>query len=445
MKNIAGKVIDKVADYCKKKGVDQYEMMIYENLSFDISSRMKAIEHLEQDKSRAFGLRVLMGKKQSFVSSSDLSDQSISQTIDKAVDMARVSPEDAFNDLPDEDLFVKEVKDLKLSCDSVPTVDKLMEDALEIEEFALAAPSISNSHGASCNYSNSDVYFANSKGINLSYSSSSFSKSMACIASDENGMEYDYDYSVSRDYRQLKDNKFIADEAAKRAKAKLGARKIESRKIAVIFTPRIARSFIASFAGLSNGQNFVLGTSFLKDHLGKKIFPTNVSIVDDPHIIGGLGSCPFDSEAVQNKKMNIVAGGLFEVCMLDCYHAKKLGMKTTGHAKRGLSSPTHPGLSNFYLENGDKSFEDLLNFENEVIVIDSVFSSNLNSLNGDISQGFSGFYYKDGQLQFPISEVSYAGNLLDFYKEIIPANDLKFESSVNSPSIFIPNVTIAGK
>ena len=406
---------------------------------------MKSIEHLEQDKSRAFGLRILFGKKQSFVSSADLSEEAILQTIDKAVDMAKVSPEDAFNDLPDDDLFAREIRDLKLSCDSVPSVDRLVEDALEIEELALATPGISNSHGASCNYSNSNVTIANSKGVNLSLISSSFSKSIACIASDENGMEYDYDYSASRDYNLLKDNKTIADEAARRAKSKLGARKIESRKIAVIFNPRIARSFIGSFAGLSNGQNFVLGTSFLKDYLGKQIFPGNISIVDDPHSMGGLGSCPFDSEAVQNKKMNIVSGGVFEVCMLDCYHAKKLGMKTTGHAKRGLSSPTHPGATNFYLENGNKSFDELLNLESEVIVIDSVFSSNLNSLNGDISQGFSGFYYKNGQLQFPISEVSYAGNLLDFYKNIIPANDLKFESSISSPSIFIPNVTIAGK
>lgn len=443
--NIAENFLDKINAYCKSKNVDQYEVMIYDNLSFDVSSRLKKVEHLEQDQSRAFGLRVLLGKRQSFISSSDLSEESAFQAIDKAIEMAKVSPEDLYNDLPEGELFVKEVKDLKLSSEVIPSVDRLMEDALEIEEITLATAGITNSHGASCNYSNSSIYFANSKGLRLTSSASSFSKSVACIASDENGMEYDYSYSVSRRYDQLKGNKIIADEAARRAKQRLGAKKIESRKIAVIFTPRVARGFISNFASLSTGQNFVLGTSFLKDHLGKKIFSEKVTLVDDPHIIGGLGSCSFDSEGVENKKMNIVSRGVFEVCMLDCYHAKKLGMRTTGHAKRGLSSPTYPGPSNFYLENGDHDLKDLLNLENEVIVIDHVFSSNLNELTGDISQGFSGFYYKNGELQFSISEVSYAGNLLNFYRELIPANDMILEYSINSPSLFIPNVTIAGK
>jgi PmbA protein len=390
-------------------------------------------------------LRVISDHRQAFASSSDLNDASILRTIDKAIDMVKVSPADPFNDLPEDHLFVKDVQDLQLCSASLPTVERLMEDALEIEDIALSVAGITNSHGASCNYSKSNIYFANSKGLNLTSSSSSFSKSIACIASDEKSMEYDYAYSISRNYNKLQSNNIIANEAATRANSRLGAQKLNSTKMAIIFSPRVARSFVSTFASLSTGQNFVLGTSFLKDYLGKQLFSSSVNLIDDPHVIGGLGSAPFDSEGVANQKMSIVKNGVFEVCMLDCYHAKKLSMQTTGHAKRGLSSPTYPGPTNFYLENGTIALEDMLHLENEVIVIDHVFSSNLNSLNGDISQGFSGAYYKKGQFQFPVSEVSYAGNLLDFYRELIAANDLKMEHAINAPSIFIPNVTIAGK
>ena len=445
MNNVILDGINLISEYSKRAGADQFEALFYDNLSVDTSIRNQNLESIEQNKSCAFGIRILIGKKQAFTSSSDLEPSAIKIAIDRAIEMAKVTPDDDYIGLPDRSELATDITELDLFDDNIPSVKTMISDALEIENTALSIAGITNSEGASSSYSTSKIYLVNSLGTNLECRSTSFSKSISSIAGEGANMEHDYDYSVARNYNKLKSNDAIGKLAAQRAISKLNPKKIKTTKIAIILEPRIASRFLGSLASLTNGQAFVLGTSFLKDYLGKKIFNDNISVIDDPHIIGGLGSCPFDSEGVKNHKSAIIKNGVFETCMLDTYHARKLGKKTTGHARRGLSSPTHPGSSNFYLENGTSNLNDLIKSVDRVIVITDAFSSNLNPLTGDLSQGFGGHYYEHGELIHPVSELTFAGNLLDLYQNLIPANDLKFESTINSPSLFIPNVTVAGK
>jgi PmbA protein len=445
MSNANENKLSQIIDIAKNAGATQVEAILFDNLSVGVSCRQNKVDEIEQNKSYAFGVRVLVGNRQAFVASSDDTKGALRETVQRAVEMAKITPSDDFIGLPEPEEFVSRLEALDLCDENFPTIENLISDALEIEDTACSYGGITNSNGASCGYSLSKVYFANSHGLMLDSKSSTYSKSVSCIAGENIRMETDYDYSVARKYSELRANSEVADLAAKRTIAKLGAKKIASTKIAIIFEPRIASKFVGSFASFANGQSFVLGTSFLKDYFGLHIFSKNISIIDDPFIIGGLGSRQFDSEGVAARKNYLVRNGKFETCLLDTYHARKLGMKTTGSARRDLNSPTHPGPSNLYLENGNVSVSDLLRSVDRAIVVNSTFSSNTNSLTGDISQGFSGFYYEKGELQHPVSELSFAGNLLEFYKNLIPANDLKFEGIVNSPSIFIPAVTVAGR
>ena len=437
--------ISLILEYSKKAGAEQIETMFCDNLSLGVSCRMQNIESIEQNKSCAFGIRVLIGKKQAFTACSNLDNESIKTAVDRAIEMAKATPEDEYISLPDQEDLVVEAPELNLFDDNFPSIEQMISDALEIEEITLSNKGITNSEGAGSSYNSSIVYLANSMGLLKEHKTTSYSKSISCIAGESANMQEDYDYSVARSYNKLKTNREIGNEAARRTIAKLYPKKIDSTKMTIILDPRVARGFMSSFASLVNGRNFVLGTSFLKDCLGKKIFSDDISVIDDPHIIGGLGSCPFDSEGVKNQKLYLVKNGILENCLLDTYNAKKLGKKTNGNAKRGLSSPTSPGTSNFYLANGQLSLQEMINLQDRVIIVTDAFSSNVNSLTGDISQGFSGLYYEKGKLVHPVCEMTFAGNLIEIYKNLVPANDLEFRSSLNSPSILIPNVTVAGK
>ena len=437
-------ILNEVIEKALKQGASDVDAILINSSDLSAEVRLGNVIGLERSESMAIGLRVLINGKQAMVSSADLSSDSLEKIVERAISMAKVTPVNPHLFLAREDQIAKEFKELNLYDANEPSAEELIELAKEIEQFALDNKEITNSNGASTGYQSGEIQFATSKGFQHSYKTSSSGRSLSVIAGKGENMQTDYAYSVTRFAQDLKSSKEIGLEAANRTIEKLNPRKLNTEEMPVIFDRRLANSLLGSFAGAINGFSISRGTSFLVDHIGKEIFNPNINIIDDPFIIKGLGSRPFDAEGIMGSKMNLIENGVLNSYLLDLQTASKLKMETNGRASRGLSSAPNPSTSNIYMEAGTTSVDDMIKSMKKGLLITDILGHGANIVTGEYSQGVAGFYIENGEIAYPVSEMTIASNLKSMFKNMIPASDLKFEGSSNSPSLLIEKMIVAG-
>ena len=429
-----------------KAGADAAEAVGAERRALSIGVRTGALEEVEREESRDLGVRVFVGKRQASVSGSDISAEGRTKLIERVVAMARLAPEDPYAGLPDAERLARgPLPDLDLYDPAEPTAEALEEKARIAEAAARAVPRVTNSDGGSASWSSSQWRMVTSAGFSGLHRASGFSIGASAIAGDGDGMETGYDGRSVRWQSDLPQADAIGAEAGRRAAARLGARKIASTTAPVIFENRLAASLLGPLIGAISGPSIARGTSFLKDKLGQPVFARGISVTDDPHRQRGLGSSPFDDEGVANGPQSLIDDGVLTTWLLNSSSARQLGLATTGHASRGLAGPPGVGPSNLTLRPGTRNRAELMADAKAGLVITSMFGPSLNGNTGDWSVGCSGFWFEDGEMAYPVSEITVAGNLIDIYARLVPGSDLEIRGSSNAPSILVDALAVAGK
>jgi PmbA protein len=429
-----------------KAGADAAEAVGAERRALSITVRNGDLEEVEREESRDLGLRVFVGKRQASVSGSDVSAEARAKLVERVVAMARLAPEDPYAGLADPERLARgPLPELDLYDPAEPAPEMLEEKARIAEAAARAVPKVTNSDGGSASWSASQWRMVTSAGFSGLHRASGFSIGASAIAGDDEGMETGYDGRSVRWQSDLPQADAIGAEAGRRAAARLGARKIASTTAPVIFENRLAASLLGPLIGAISGPSIARGTSFLKDKLGQPVFARGIHVTDDPHRQRGLGSSPFDDEGVRNAPSSLIDDGVLTTWLLNSSSARQLGLATTGHASRGLAGPPGVGPSNLTLQPGSRSRTELMSDAKAGLVITSMFGPSLNGNTGDWSVGCSGFWFEDGEMAYPVSEITVAGNLIDIYARLVPGSDLEIRGASNAPSILVDGLAVAGK
>ncbi len=437
----AQKIIEKTL----KSGATECDVVLAKASGKSISCRKQNIEDLEESNDSTIGIRALVDQKQAFVSSSEVDDDNIETLVNKCVSMAKLAPIDDTAVLGDSSLFESEIVNLELHQSEETNTEALINSVKECEEAALSVPGISNSEGAGASYSQGEFYLATSNGFHGGYKSSTNSISCSVLAGEGQSMERDYDYSVSRHFSDLRSAKEIGKSAATKTLKRLNPKKIKSTKLPVIFDKRISNGLIGYLAGAISGPSIARGTSFLKDSLGKQIFKKDVTIIDDPGILKGLGSKPFDGEGIQVSKKEIVSNGKLNTWILNTSTANKLNFKTTGNASRSVGAPPGVSTSNLFMTNGILSYDEMIKSIKYGFYATELIGMGVNLVTGDYSMGASGMLIENGEITHAVSEVTIASNLTEMFINLSAANDLEFKYRTNAPTVLIENMTLAGK
>jgi PmbA protein len=429
----------------KRAGADAADAVAVRSISLSIEVRDGAVEESERAEGDDLGLRVLVGRKQAVVSTNDLTPDGISSLAGRAVAMARAAPEDKYAGLADAALLAHKFADLDLLDPDLPSVGDLEKRARDAEQAALAVKGISKSGGASASAGIGGMVLVTSHGFHGAYLGSRHSLSMTAIAGEGTGMERDYDFSSTLHARDLESPEKVGRTAGERAVERLNPRKVTTRKVPVVFDPRVAGSLVSHLASAINGAAVARKTSFLKNKMGAQLFAPGVRIIDDPLRVRGLRSRPFDGEGVAGTVMALVDDGVLRSWILDSATGRELGLATTGHAQRGVSSTPSPGATNLHLEAGKVSPGELIADIKDGFYVTDLIGSGVNGVTGDYSRGASGFWIENGKRTYAVSEVTIASNLIDIFRGLTPANDLEFRYGVNAPTVRLEAMTIAGQ
>jgi PmbA protein len=428
----------------KRLGAEAADAVVFDSISSGVSYRLGKLEEVERSESSDLGLRVFIGKQQAAVSSTDLSAHALDLLVQRAVAMARTTPEDPYCGLAPRELLAKTWPQLDLEDTHEPSSEKLVELARNCEGAAREVDGITNSEGASAGWGRGGVVLATSEGFAGAYASSSVSVSVSVIAGEGTGMERDYDYSSAHHLADLADPQKVGRSAAERTLKRLNPRKVKSQSVPVVFDPRVSNGIVGHLAGAINGVSIARGTSFLKSKMGQRIFPEGTRIVDDPHIVRGVRSKPFDGEGVANRAMNLIEDGVLKTWLLDSATARQLKLTSTGHAARGTGGPPSPSTSNLYLVPGKETPEALIADIADGFYVTELIGMGVNGVTGDYSRGAAGFWIENGKITYPVSEITIASNLNDMFLRMRPANDLIFKYGTNAPTLRIEGMTIAG-
>ena len=422
-------------DVAKKIGASNASVTIGHSISETVNFRNNNLDESNRSDGLAFTIDTYIGKKKSSISSSNLLDQNLNTLIEKCYETTKITPEDEFNSLPDQNLLSDSLKNLNIYDDTHIENDKKIDYLKELESTASEDKRIVNTE-SSFTEKKSNFILANSDGFCSGYKTSSFTVSCVAVAQDEKSMERDYEYSSKRYLDDIKDPKSLGKIASHQTIRKLNPKKIGSEKLSVIFDKRIAKGMLSAFASAISSSAIARGTSFLKDQLNEQIFSNSINIIDKPDIIKGLGSKNFDSEGVKSETINLVKEGVLKSYLVDTYNGRKLNLKSNGRSG---------GTTNLYFENGNQSYDELLKMNSKCIYITETIGHGSNLVTGDYSVGATGFLVENGQFKYPINEITIAGNFKDMFKRIFLANDLDFEYSTNSPTMMIEGMTVAGK
>ena len=438
-----------VVSRAMKAGANAAEAVVREGSEFSTVVRMGEVETLKDSGSRGIGLRAFVGQRAASTYSSDFSEDGLQRLIGGALELARVTSEDAFAGIPEPDQLGS-LGDLKLYYDDVYSLppDERIDYALRAERAALEAdPRIKNSDGASFDASTSYKVLANSHGFVGEYRRSSCSVYAAPIAQDENGnMQRDYWFSLARTMAKLESAESVGREAARRTLRRLGSRKIASTKVPIVLDPMVAASILDNIFDAVNGDAIYRQSSFLMGKLGQKVADGNITVVDDGTIPGGFGSEPFDGEGVPTRRTVVIENGVFKSYLLNNYTAKKLGLKSTGNASRGLAGTPGIGSGNFYLQKGERTPQQIIGDIKQGLYVFQFLGFGVNMVTGDFSRGVSGLWIENGELTYPVEEVTVAGNLKDMLNNISEiGNDLEFRGSTASPTLRIDGMMVAGE
>jgi len=427
------------------RGADAADAVAMRSMSLSIEVRDGAVEESESAEGDDLGLRVLVGKRQAVVSTNDTAADGSAALAERAVAMARVAPEDKYAGLADAALLAHEFPDLDLVDRALPSVAALEQSARAAEAAALAVKGVTKSGGAGASGGMVGMVLVTSHGFRGAYLGSRHGLSMTAIAGSGTGMERDWDYSSVLHAADLESPEKIGRTAGERAVERLNPRKMTTRKVPVVFDPRVSNTLVSHLAGAVNGASIARKTSFLRDRMGQKIFADGIRIIDDPHRKRGLRSHPFDGEGVAGKKLALIDDGVLRSWLLDCSTARELGLATTGHAQRGVSSVPSPGASNLHMEAGKLSPEALIADIKDGFYVTDLIGMGVNMVTGDYSRGASGFWIENGKRSYPVSEVTIAGHLIDIFRTLTPASDLEFRYGTNAPTLRLEGLTVAGQ
>jgi PmbA protein len=436
---------ERLVNAALKTGADAADAVAVRSMSLSVEVRDGAVEESERAEGDDLGLRVLVGHRQAVVSTNDLAGDASVALAERAVAMARAAPEDKFAGLADGALLAHDFPDLDLLDPDLPSVAELEAMAKTAEQAALTVKGVAKSGGASASAGIGGMVLVTSHGFRGAYLGSRHGISMTAIAGEGTGMERDYDYSSSLHAADLDSPEKIGRTAGERAVERLNPRKVSTRKVPVVFDPRISGSLVSHLASAANGASVARKTSFLRDKMGAKLFDDGIRIVDDPLRKRGLRSHPFDGEGVAHRRLALIDDGVLRSWLLDCSTARELGLTTTGHASRGVSSVPSPSPSNLHMEPGRQSPEDLIADIDDGFYVTDLIGMGVNIVTGDYSRGASGFWIENGKRTYPVSEVTIAGHLSDIFRTLTPANDLEFRYSTNAPTLRLEGLTVAGQ
>jgi len=437
-----------VVKLAQDAGATDAECTIAEGEEFSANVRMRELENLKEAGSRAAGLRILIGRKTGSSYTSDLSPEGIAHLVKSAVELADITTDDPHADLPEAGELGTIGGDLRLYSEDVEGLETVLKvaTAKRAEEAALSAdPRISNSEGASFDTHIGRHIFANSRGFAGEYRSSYCGLSTVPVAREGDSMERDYWDSSARCFAGLEAPEAVGRKAAARALRRLNAIKVDTRKVPVVFEPRTARSLLDNLFEAVHGMLIYRHESFLAGKLGEKVASENVTVVDDGTIPGLFGTSPFDDEGVPSRRTPVIERGVLKSYLLNSYAARKLGMKTTGNASRGLTGNAGIGHGNFYLENGVQTPEQMLAGISDGFYVTELIGMGVNIVTGDYSRGAAGIWIHNGELTYAVSEVTIAGKLQEMLLNLEAANDLEFRNSIASPTLKIGEMTVGGK
>ncbi len=436
-----------------KAGATDAEAVVYEGDDFSVLVRLGQVETLKESGSRAVGLRVFIGQRTASTSSSDFSNESIGRLVEGAITLAKITGEDPFAGLPEPHEFGQLDTDLHLYFDDVnemPPAERI-EIARRTEAAALAYDSrIQNSRGGDLDTATSHKIMMNSRGFIGEYRRSYCGFSTSPVAQDEKGgMQRNYWFSNARTVKKLENPEEIGQEAARRTLQRLGARQVKTQRAPVVFSAEMAQSIIGNIFDAANGDAIYRKASFLSGMLGEQIAGENITVIDDGTLvfdnIGGFGTRPFDGEGLPTRRTVLVERGILKNYVMNTYTARKLGMHSTGNAARGLAGNPGIGAGNFYLEAGTLTPEQIISDISNGLYVTETLGHGVNLVTGDYSVGASGMWIENGELAYPVEEITIAGNLKDMYRNIAAiGNDLEFRGASAAPTIRIEGMTIAG-
>jgi len=430
-------------DLAKKAGADAADAVVVRSRSQSVSVRLGKVEGTESSESDDFSLRVFIGNRVASVSANPGFD--LSALAERAVAMAKVSPEDPFACLADEDKLAKSYPDLELLDTTEVSSDQLRGAALEAEAAALAVKGVTNSSGAGASAGMGGLVLVTSHGFEGSYMGSRFGRSVSVIAGEGTAMERDYDFDSRLYFGDLDDAAEIGRRAGERTVRRINPRQVDTGKdVTVVFDPRVARGFVGHVAGAINGASVARKTSFLRDKMGQQVLKSGLSISDDPLVVRGPSSRPFDGEGVSGERLLMIEDGILKHWFLSTSTAREIGMETNGRGVRGGNSVT-PAATNLALEPGEISPEDLIRSVGNGFYVTELIGQGVNMITGEYSRGATGFWIENGELTFAVSEVTIASNLKDMFMRVTPANDIDRKFGVAAPTLAIEGMTLAGR
>jgi PmbA protein len=431
-----------------ESGATDAECTIMEGAEFSSAIRMREVESLKEAGSRAAGIRVLVGQNGGSSYTSDLTPEGIATMVRGALDLAKITSEDPFAGLPDPSDLGSRSEDLGLYDEAIEGMDTewKIAQAKRAEEVAFATDErIQNSEGASFDSYTGRRVFVNSRGFSGSYRTSSCGLSVSPVAKQNGSMERDYWFTSARSASKLESADQVGRIAAERAVRRLNPRKIATQKAAILFEPRTARSLLGDLFDAVNGGAIYRQASFLVGKLGEKIAADSLTVIDDPTLPGLFGSSPFDDEGVISRRTVVIEKGVLKSYLLNSYSARKLGLKTTGNASRGITGNAGVGPGNFFIEARERSPESILKGLRTGLYVTELIGGEANTVTGDYSSGAAGLWIENGELAYPVSEITIAGNMKQMLMEIEIGSDLEFRGSIASPSLLIREMTISGQ
>lgn len=438
-------ILNAVLDGARRAGADAADAVLYHAVSSGVSYRLGNLEDVERSEGLDLGVRMLFGRRQASVSTTDLRKDQLQALVERCAAMAKAAPEDPFAGLaPGERLAQPPFPDLDLGDYAEPSTEILKERARACEEAALAVKGVVNSSGGGASYGEGRKWFATSHGFFGESGGSHHTLSVSVIAEDANGMETDYDYDSKTHFADMRPPEAIGRRAGERTVARLSPRRVKSQTAAVIFDSRLSSSLLSHLSSAVNGAAIARGVSFLKNRKGERIFPAGATVVDDPFIRRGHGSRPFDGEGVAAQAFNLIDDGVLTEWFLNSAQARQLGLETNGRATRGVSGGPGSGSTNLYMKPGAATRETLMKDAGRGLLVTGMFGPQINSNTGDYSVGCSGFWFENGEPAYPVSEITIAGSLLDMYRNLVAADDLEFRGATNAPSLLVGAMTIAG-
>ncbi|MHA7901079.1 MAG: TldD/PmbA family protein [Henriciella sp.] len=438
-------ILEKLIDTCLKAGASDADASFGRSDGVSVEVRDGKLEGIERSESQGVSLRCFFGQRQASVSGSDTSDEALTTLAERCVAMAKVVPEDPYCGLAPEGDLATSLPEIDVTGDGEISIEALEDDALKAEAAALAVSGVKQVSGCGNGWSVSERWVAASNGFSAHRIAGSTGLGLAAVAEQDGAMERDYE---SRSVRRLADRptaEEIGRIAGERSVARLGPRKIKTQTGAVIYDRRVAGSLIGAFLSAISGPSVARGVSFLKDQMGEQVFAPGVNLVDDPFRTRGMGSRAHDGEGRAVSRVNLIENGVLTRWLLNGASAKQLNLAPNGHASSGFGATPGVGVSNAFIEAGSQSPQDLMRSVGKGLLVKDMFGPSINPNTGDYSVGVAGFWFENGEIQHPVSEVTIAGDLPSMLKRLIPASDLEFRGTRDAPSILIEDMSIAGE